>query len=174
MLNRQGVYVYNYIYLYMYTCFCTVTTSKYTYVYVYLNIRTWILDYLREGFPWPARPFNLNIRKPVYLNIHSNIIYGWIWRFVLPPGPCGPPSTYLNVVTVYIHIYILYLYIYIIYIYMMLLGIWFWYKVARCHPANPWGGAHLALKLGLELCPRGPSFHSPFLPTCRGWGRVKW
>jgi hypothetical protein len=116
MLNRQGVYVYNYIYLYMYTCFCTVTTSKYTYVYVYLNIRTWILDYLREGFPWPAQPFNLNIRKPVYLNIHSNIIYGWIWRFVLPPGPCGPPSTYLNVVTVYIHIYIYCIYIYNIYI----------------------------------------------------------
>ena len=39
-------------------CLCvyiyTVTTFKYA---ACLNIRTCILDYLREGLPWPAQPF---------------------------------------------------------------------------------------------------------------------
>ena len=38
------------------------------------NIRTGILDYLREGFPWPARPLKYTEIK--YMN----------WYFGLPPG----------------------------------------------------------------------------------------
>ena len=43
------------------------------------NIRTGILDYLREGFPWPARPFkhtesnHLNIRNPIHFNIRYKV-----------------------------------------------------------------------------------------------------
>ena len=46
------IYLYNYIYIYIIIYLYTVTT----FIYFCSNIRTGILDYLREGFPWPTRP----------------------------------------------------------------------------------------------------------------------
>ena len=63
----------------------------------FFTIRTGILDYLRGGFPWPARSFKHmeSISIYIYINIHSNIVFhttsGALWS--------GPPSAYLNVVT---------------------------------------------------------------------------
>ena len=63
---------------------CTGTTSK---IYNVLNIRTCILDYLRaSGKDFLGLPGRLNIRIPIYLNIHVIDIR---------------PSTYLNVVAIY-------------------------------------------------------------------------
>ena len=62
------------------------------YIYIYviyglLNIRTGILDYLRQGFPWPARPFkhteSNSFKRTVSTFKYTN------WYFILPPGPRG-------------------------------------------------------------------------------------
>ena len=54
-------------------------------IYGLLNIQTVILDYLREGFPWPARPF-----KHTEFNSfkHTVTTFNYTkWYFILPPGP---------------------------------------------------------------------------------------
>ena len=63
-------------------------------------VRTGILDYLREDFPGPARPF-----KHAESNVISTSvkIYRWHWCFkcfTLPLGPglADPPHIYVNVV----------------------------------------------------------------------------
>ena len=73
-----------------------VTTFKYTDFKVYEQV---ILDYLREGFPWPARPC-----KHTESNLfkHAVTTFKYTNLYFIPPGPRGlaRPSTYLNVVTV--------------------------------------------------------------------------
>ena len=77
------------IYIYIYT------SGNYNNIYGLWNIRTGILDYLREGFPWPARPFKRtesnSFKHTVTTFKYTN------WYFILPPGPRGlarPPHTY--------------------------------------------------------------------------------
>ena len=50
--------------------YCTVY-GNYIQIYDFLSIRTGILDYPRECFPWPG---HLNIRNPIYLNIPSGYL----------------------------------------------------------------------------------------------------
>ena len=66
------------------------------YGYTYLfNIRTGILDYLRGDFPWPAQLWKHTESKL----FKYTFIYRWDWCFILPTGPCGLASAYLNVFT---------------------------------------------------------------------------
>jgi hypothetical protein len=62
----------------------TVTTFKYT---DFKILRTSILDYLREGFPWPARPFkhteSNSFKHTVTTFKYTN------WYLILPPVPHG-------------------------------------------------------------------------------------
>ena len=46
------IYIYICIYIYMY-----IHIYIYVYIYIYMYTVTGILDYLREGFPWPEKPF---------------------------------------------------------------------------------------------------------------------
>ena len=55
----------------------TVTTFKYT----------GILDYLREGFPWPARPFK-HTESNSFKHTATALEYTNLY-FILPPGPRG-------------------------------------------------------------------------------------
>ena len=59
------------------------------------NIRTGILDYLREGFPWPARPFK-HTESNSFKHTVTTFKYTHVY-FILPPGPRGlarPPHVY--------------------------------------------------------------------------------
>jgi hypothetical protein len=66
-----------------------------------LNIRTRILDYLWECFPWPG---HLNIRNSICLHIHLNIQMELVFHTTSGASRSRPPSTYLNVVAVYIYV----------------------------------------------------------------------
>ena len=56
-------------------------------IYGLLNIQTGILDYLREGFPWPARPFKHTESNPFK---HTVTTFKYTnWYFILPPWPRG-------------------------------------------------------------------------------------
>ena len=58
-----------------------------------LNIRTYILDYLRGSFPWPAGPFkhteSNSFKHTVTTFKYTN------WYFILPPGPRGLVTVYI-------------------------------------------------------------------------------
>jgi len=60
-----------------------VTTFKYTDFKVYEQV---ILDYLREGFPWPARPC-----KHTESNLfkHAVTTFKYTNLYFIPPGPRG-------------------------------------------------------------------------------------
>ena len=45
-----------------------------------------ILDYLREGFPWPAQPFQ-HTESNSFKHTATTFKYT-NWYFILPPGPC--------------------------------------------------------------------------------------
>ena len=57
------VYIYMIYVIYVYSKYvynvnvCMYVYGNYISIYGLVNIRTGILNYLREGFPWPARPF---------------------------------------------------------------------------------------------------------------------
>jgi hypothetical protein len=61
-----------------------ILSNIYHTIYGLLNILTGILDYLREGFPWPARPFkhtqsnSLNIRQ---LHLYK-YVYELVFQFI--------------------------------------------------------------------------------------------
>ena len=61
--------------------------GNYIEIYGLLNVRTGILDYIRQGFPWPARPFkhteSISFKHTVSTFKYTN------WYFILPPGPRG-------------------------------------------------------------------------------------
>ena len=66
------------------------TYGKYVNIYIYihiyiLNIRIGILDYLREGFPWPAQPFK-HMESNSFKHTATTFKYT-NWYFILPPGP---------------------------------------------------------------------------------------
>ena len=50
-------------------------------------MRTGILDYPREGFPWPARPFK-HTKSNSFKHTVTTFKYT-NWYFILPPGPRG-------------------------------------------------------------------------------------
>jgi hypothetical protein len=86
------------IYVYMYIIIIRLTT----FIYGFKNARVGILDYLREGFPWPTWPFKhteSNSFKHTATTFKLIQIYklefhtSWASR-------SGPPSTCLNCVTV--------------------------------------------------------------------------
>ena len=56
---------------------------RYRHIYIY----KYIFIYLREGFPWPARPFkhteSNSFKHTVATFKYTN------WYFILPPGPRG-------------------------------------------------------------------------------------
>ena len=86
-------------------------------MFKYTNLYLKKIDYLKEGFPWPARPLNIeNIFKHIFKK------YGWNWCFILPVGPCGlarPPHIYINVATVEINMMVTCIYLYMIwYVYI--------------------------------------------------------
>ena len=73
-----------------------VPTFEYIYIYIFSKIRTGILDFLRKGFPWPARTFKLaesnSFQHAVTTFQDTNL------KFILPPGPprlARPPHNYL-------------------------------------------------------------------------------
>ena len=82
--------------------------GNYISIYGFLNIRTSILDYLGEGFPWPAQPFK-HTESNSFKHTATTFKYtNWIELvFHTTSGalPSGPPSTYLNLFTVYTRIY---------------------------------------------------------------------
>jgi len=55
------------------------------------------VDYLREGFPWPAKPFKHTESNSFK---HTVITFKYMnWHFILPPGPRGlarPPQIYMS------------------------------------------------------------------------------
>ena len=69
-----NIYIYIGIYIYIW-------------IYGFLNIRTGILDYLRESFPWPAQPFQ-HTESNSFKHTVSTFKYT-NWYFKLPPGPHG-------------------------------------------------------------------------------------
>ena len=75
-------------------------------IYGFLNIRTGILDYLREGFPWPAQPFK-HTESNSFKHTATTFKYT-NWYFILPPGSghSGPPSTYcfMSIPSLYVHV----------------------------------------------------------------------
>ena len=81
-LEPLGIYIYIYIGIYIY-----IYMNIYIYIYGFLNIRTGILDYLRESFPWPAQPFQ-HTESNSFKHTVSTFKYT-NWYFKLPPGPHG-------------------------------------------------------------------------------------
>ena len=109
--------------------------GNYISIYGLLSIRTSILDYLRESFPWPARPFK-HTESNSFKHTATTFKYMNSY-FILPPGPRGlarPP-----------HIQMLLPYIYI-YIHSCLL--------AKPHPPSPHGMASMSFHFWFpRLCP---------------------
>ena len=58
----------------MYIYICIYIYGSYIEIYGFFNIRTGILDYLREGFPWPARPLKHTDSK--YTNSSGKVFRG--------------------------------------------------------------------------------------------------
>ena len=99
----------------------TVTTFKYT---DFLNIRTGILDYLWEGFPWPARPFKhtesnsfKHAVTTVHLNIRTGISYYLRGLAVWPALHIFKCRYRINILIYILYIYYKYRKIYISFIY---------------------------------------------------------
>ena len=69
----------------------TITTfiSIYIYIYGFFNVRTGVLDYLREGFPWPARPFKHTETHTFRFTDGTGVSY-----YTSGASPSRPPSTY--------------------------------------------------------------------------------
>ena len=96
----------SYIYIYIY--------GNYIWIYGLWSILTGILDYLREGFPWPVRPFK-HTESNSFKHTVTTLKYT-NWYFILPPGALrsGPPSTFrMSLLYIYIYIYIICLSIYL-------------------------------------------------------------
>ena len=74
---------------------------------IYEHVLQCALDYLREGFPWSARPFkhteSNSFRHTVTTFICQYKYTNWCFILVTTSwaSRSGPPSTYVNVVTVY-------------------------------------------------------------------------
>ena len=104
---RQGYQFYvaiHHIYIY----------GNYIWIYGLWSILTGILDYLREGFPWPVRPFK-HTESNSFKHTVTTLKYT-NWYFILPPGALrsGPPSTFrMSLLYIYIYIYIICLSIYL-------------------------------------------------------------
>ena len=67
--------------------------GNYIKIYGLLNIRTGILDYLREGFSWPARAFK-HTESNSFKHTATTFKYTNLY-FILPPRPRGlarPPQ----------------------------------------------------------------------------------
>ena len=61
--------------------------GNYIKIYGFLNIRTGILDYLREGFPWPTQPFK-HTESDSFKHTATTFKYT-NWYFILPLVPRG-------------------------------------------------------------------------------------
>ena len=80
--------------------------GNYISIYGLLSIRTSILDYLRESFPWPARPFK-HTESNSFKHTATTFKYMNSY-FILPPGPRGlarPPHIQMLLPYIYICIY---------------------------------------------------------------------
>ena len=86
--RKIGIHII-YIYMYQYINIIYIYNMYGNYILIYglLNIRSGILDYLGESFPWPARPFkhteSNSLKHTVSTFKYTN------WYFILPPGPRG-------------------------------------------------------------------------------------
>ena len=113
MLRQRSIHILYYchlsfwvhVYMYVWIDLCVCVTCTYAqfiihgiYIYIYihgncikicglLSIRTGILDYLRELFPWPAPPFK-HTESNSFKHTATTFKYT-NWYFILPLGPRG-------------------------------------------------------------------------------------
>ena len=72
-------------------------------MYGLLIIRTGILDYLREGLPWHARPFK-HMESNSFKQLHLQSFQYTNWYFILLPGPRGLARPALHIFKCRYHI----------------------------------------------------------------------